>query len=113
MQIIMKLWQNFWSGDYRFWKIFFLKLFSFVYWTFSSEKKPSTKSAFYHEQKMVSKISCTKNVFLLMVFGVIKKNGKPLVESHGMHQFIRQKYEKRSAYTMLHSIGQTFKWENN
>lgn len=62
MQIIMKLWQNFWSGDYRFWKIFFLKLFSFVYWTFSLKKKPSTKSAFYHERKMVSKICCTKNV---------------------------------------------------
>lgn len=29
-----------------------------------------------------------------MVFGVIKKNGKSLVESHGMHQFIRQKCKK-------------------
>lgn len=48
-----------------------------------------------------------------MVFGLIKKNGKRLIESHGMNQFIRQKYKKRTAHTMLHSIGQTFKWENN
>lgn len=46
-----------------FLKDFFLKtIFIRILNLFFEKKKPSTKSAFYHERKMVSKICCTKNV---------------------------------------------------